>query len=530
MSYERYLYFILIIVFGSGCSILSKQEIKLNREQIARVSPKSRAEILKYFNTPTKLLSKKSAFYSLSDPKDAFSARVFLVDHAKKSLDVQYYIYENDKTGLYFSYRLLEAANRGVKVRILIDDLSSTGLDKEWRSIAEHPNIELKLFNPNRLRSSFRNLALLLNIDSLGKRMHNKSLIADRSIAILGGRNIGDVYFAADKETLFFDYDILTVGRVVSDIQTQFEIYWNSKESVSSEKLLEGSFTSKDIKHNKKEFENSIISFKNSILGKSMKNSSFLKDIYNGGVELTVAEDAHLYYDYPEKVISSEDDIRTHLSSRISIDLKEVKKDLIVISPYFIPSKEMMQSFYDMRSRGVHITVVTNSLASTDVFPVYSGYRWYIKDLIEMGIELYELKPQSFKKYSNSKKWLKTNKTSLHTKMMVIDGYRFVVGSANIDPRSSKLNTELLLIIDSKKMANKKQIALKSIINMENFYRLSWGIHPLEPEDDNIPIYGIIWSSRENGKIKRYFSPPNSGYFRRLGTDLLSILPIEGYL
>jgi len=510
--------------------MISKSKAKPSQKHMVRVLPTDRAEILKYFNISDKQLSKKSAFYSLSDPKDAFAARIFLVDHANKSLDVQYYIYENDKTGLYFSHRLLKAADRGVKIRILIDDLSSTGLDREWRSMADHPNIELKLFNPNRLRSSFRNIALLLSVDSLGKRMHNKSLIADRSVAILGGRNIGDVYYAADEETIFFDYDLLAVGRIVSDIYSQFDIYWESKESVSSDSLLGGKFTSKERETTNKISKDTINSFKNSLLGKSIKSSNFLRDIDSGGVELTIAEDTHLYYDYPEKVNSDEDDVRTHLSSRIRADLKEVKEDLIVISPYFIPSKEMMQSFKKMRSRGVHITVVTNSLASTDVFPVYSGYRWYIKDLVQMGVELYELKPQSFKKYSKSKKWLKANKTSLHTKMMVIDGFRLVVGSANIDPRSSKLNTELLLIIDSKKMAKDKQIVLKDIINMENFYKLSWGIQPLESEDDNIPIYGIIWSSIEDGKVKKYYFPPASGYFRRLGTDLLSILPIEGYL
>jgi len=525
-SIKLLLIFIVVMTFSYGCSI---SNLKWRKGRDTTVAPKSRS-ILKYFSYKSINLSSSSAFYSLDDPKDAFSSRLFLVNHAKQSIDIQYYIYKDDKTGVYFSHRLLEAANRGIKIRILLDDLSSSGLDREWRSISEHPNIELRLFNPNRLRSSFRNLGLLFSIDSLGKRMHNKSLIVDGSVAIVGGRNIGDVYFAADDDTLFFDYDLLAIGDIVSEISYQFDLYWNSRQAVSAKELLEGKFTKKEKRREEKNFKNSINKFTQSSFGKTINNSNFFQKISKNSIKFNKAEDVHLYYDYPEKVNSGVDDIRTHLSSRIRDDLKQVESDIIIISPYFIPSSDMMKSFKEMRSRGVKITVVTNSLASTDVFAVYSGYRWYIKDLLDIGVNLYELKPQSFKKYTKSKKWLKANRTSLHTKMMVIDGYRLIVGSANIDPRSSKLNTELLLVVDSKKMAKEKQKRLYSIINRDNFYKLSWGAYPLEIEDGGMPSYGPIWSSMESGREKIYYSPPNSSYFRKLGTDILSILPIEGYL
>jgi len=516
-----------VITFFYGCS---RSNLKLEKDIGTTIAPKSSTSILRHFSYRGVQLSNSSAFYSLSDPKDAFAARIFLVDHAKSNIDVQYYIYEDDKTGQYFSYRLLAAADRGVKIRILIDDLSTSGLDREWRSISEHPNIELRLFNPNRLRSTFRNLGLLFSVDSLGKRMHNKSLTIDGCVSIVGGRNIGDVYFAADDDTLFFDYDLLAIGKIVPDISHQFYLYWNSRQAVPAEELLEGKFTKKEKIHENKYLKSSIEEFRSSSLGQAMKNSDFLQKIRTNNVKLYKVEYASLYYDYPEKVNSDEDDLRTHLSSRIRDDFKKVERDIIIISPYFIPSSDMMKSFKKMRSRGVKITVITNSLASTDVFPVYSGYRWYIKDLLQMGVNLYELKPQSFTNYTKSKKWLKANRTSLHTKMMVIDGYRFIVGSANIDPRSSKLNTELLLVIDSKKIAKIKQKTLYNIVNRENFYKLSWGAYPLEVEDGGMPSYGPVWSSIEGGREKVYYSPPNSSYFRTLGADILSILPIEGYL
>ena len=513
----------LLSSFFYGCSTISPTSKQIHT--LLDTSKKD-SQILKYFPHKGINLSHDSAFYSLQDPKDAFASRLFLLDHAKRSIDVQYYIYENDNTGLFFSYRLLKAADRGVKIRILLDDLSSTSLDRELRIISEHKNIELKLFNPNKLRSTFRNLALLFNIDSLGKRMHNKSLIIDGNVAIVGGRNIGDVYFAADDDVLFFDYDVLSIGKIVPKIVHQFDTYWHSKQAIPAKEILEGRFTQKEKIKVEKKFQKKIENFTQNSFGEALKGSDFYQKVHKNGIKFNKAKYAHLYYDYPAKVDSDEEDKKTHISSQIKDDFKLVKRKVTIISPYFIPSADMLESLREMCARGVKVTIITNSLASTDVFPVYSGYRWYIKDLVDMGVNLYELKPQSFKKYTKSKKWLKTNRTSLHTKMIVIDSHRLIVGSANIDPRSSKLNTELLLVIDSQQMAKDMQDRLDSITTMDNFYKLSWGAYPLEEEDNGLASYGPIW----NDSKKVYYSPPKSSYFRTLGTDLLSILPIEGYL
>ncbi|MEA3419257.1 MAG: phospholipase D family protein [Campylobacterota bacterium] len=492
--------------------------------------PKGKAPLLSYLNNTDQKLGDYSAFHSLSEPRDAFAARIFLVDQAKTSLDVQYYIYKDDRTGNFFAYHLLKAAERGVKVRILLDDLITSGKDKSWAMLASHPNIELRLFNPNLLRSSFRNMALLFNINRLGKRMHNKTLIADGAAAIIGGRNIGDDYYAADKETLFLDYDILATGKVVPDIYRSFDLYWNSKESVLSKEVLEGQFNTAEYHQAVKKLEKSAEVFRQSSIGKAMARSDFAKNIFQGKVELTVAKRTDFYYDYPEKVNTDESDNRTHISAQISADLKHVSNDLIIISPYFIPSQEMMERLRVLRENDVEITVITNSLASTDVFAVYSKYRWYIKDLVQIGVNLYELKPKSFKKLIKSKKWIKSHQTSLHTKMMIIDQDHLVVGSANIDPRSDKLNTELLLVVSSRKLAKEERTILMEILGDENFYRVTWGKHPAYPGDDDVPTYGPVWHSIKNGKEKVYYTPPHSGYFRTLGTDILSFLPIEGYL
>ena len=189
----------------------------------------------------------------------------------------------------------------------------------------------------------------------------------------------------------------------------------------------------------------------------------------------------------------------------------------------------MMARLKSLRGKGVEVTIITNSLASTDVFPVYSGYQGYIKALVEMGVKLYELKPKSFKKLIARSEWANPNSLSLHTKMILIDNSRIEVGSANIDPRSDKLNTETVMIVSSEKLTKEERKELDKVMNLENFYQLSWGKYPNEFDDD-VTRYGPIWHTLEDKKEKIYYAPPHVGFWKKLGTDILSLMPIKGYL
>ena len=529
MIFFRSLSFIVLILFLSACTP-KIAELSATKQVSLTKLPKSKSALLHYLNKTDKKLGKKSAFYSLDLPTNALAARFFLIDNATTSLDVQYYIYENDSIGEVFSAHLLLAAQRGVRVRILLDDLSTAGKDDKLQKLALHPNVELRLFNPNKLRKSFRNIAMLMNLDSLGKRMHNKSLIADGSVAIIGGRNIGDVYFAATTKTLFLDYDILCIGSVVPQISKAFDIFWNSEQAVPSSEVLGSKYT--DFQHIKKEFIQTLKqqrkTFDSSRLGKAVINSNFSRRVKNHKLILTVAKKTHFFYDMPSKVNRDENNVTGHISQQISKDLKKAHSNVMIISPYFIPSDEMLTHIKTLRKSGVEVSIITNSLASTDVFPVYAGYKDYIKPLLKMGVKLYELKPDSFQSLIKSKKVKKVPNLSLHTKMILVDNKKLAVGSANIDPRSDKLNTELFMVIISKKLTGKQQKYINKVINLENLYELNLTKHP--KNKNSTTKTDIMWKTIEDGKIKYYYSEPKVGFFKKLGTDMVSILPIKGYL
>jgi putative cardiolipin synthase len=506
----------LLFLF-TACGNTSPQPEKVSLSGQNSVTPDKHSPLLKYLSKTDKKLAGNSAFYPLPLPMDALAARLFLVDKAKSTLDVQYYIFENDTIGTVFTAHLLKAAQRGVKVRILLDDMGTTGKDSLIQAVAAHPNIDLHLFNPNMLRTSFRNMALILDVEHLGKRMHNKALIADGMAAIIGGRNIGDVYFASSPETLFLDYDVLTVGEVVRKLNKEFALYWNSPEVESSKKVL----TDKN-RLSKQELEKivryKLDRFEKSNIGKQLANSSFKKKIAQKSLVLTVAKSARLYYDHPSKVSHNESNSQYHISSQLSRNLKRIKKSAIIISPYFIPSEKMLKTLKQLREKGVEVTVLTNSLSATDVPPVYAGYQGSIKPLLEMGIKLYEVKSRSFDTLLQEKGVKQLPSISLHTKMIVLDDNRLIVGSANLDPRSNKLNTELIVIIDSKKLARRHRDALREIINTENMYQLS------------LQKGHIVWKTMEEGKMNVYLKEPHTTPMRRLGTDIMSLLPIKGYL
>jgi len=414
---------------------------------------------------------------------------------------------------------MLAAASRGVKVRFLLDDFNSHGKDDMLNTLAAHPNIDVHLFNPNRYRHFLRDLSLVLDSNHLGKRMHNKSLIADGSVAIIGGRNIGDVYYASDDEILFLDYDIVAVGKVVPEISGQFDTYWNYKRSVPAKMVVDRYSKEKSLTYRDK-IDADVDDFSNSTTGMAVINSNFNKKAVSKQIQMIVADKTSFYYDKPEKVDSKTHDDETHMEWRAAYDIGIPQSKIVLISPYFVPTDKLIGDIKKLRDAGTDVTVITNSLASTDVSFVYSGYKHFIKRLIQMGVKMYELKPKALNRLLKSKKWSYHYKSlSLHTKLMVIDDSRLGLGSVNLDPRSQNLNTELFMLVDSQKIVSQQQAILDKVANEKNLYRLTW-------DEQN----GVEWHSIENGEEVIYHSPPNVGFWKKFMVDFVGLLPVDGEL
>ena len=475
----------------------------------------------------------QTGFYPLHNNLDAFMARAFLIKNAKKSLNLQYFIFAEDEIAFALTQLLVEAADRGVKVKILIDDLLQKDEDVALEALAQHPNVEIKLFNPTSARKTMGFLQMAFNIDTLGRRMHNKLLVADNSAAVIGGRNIENIYFAADKDNIFIDNDVLAVGPLAAEASNEFETYWRSKISVNIKEITADE-SKVDYKALREELFKSSHSLRHNKYIEEASSRTFTKDIKAHNLTLFYGN-AHLYFDIPTKITSSEDDTSSHLSEQIRPIFSKIKKSLKIINPYFIPNEKMMKSIKDLRARNVEIYIVTNSLATNDGIPVYSAYASYQRELLKLGVHLYELNPNSFKYIYKDQKYRKGSipKSSLHAKSMVIDDEIVLIGSMNLDPRSIKLNTEILSVIYSKELAKVESQVFDKIRQPRNVFKLELEKRDAEncavtcvPQEDTI----VVWVAEENGETVKYYNDGNAGFWRRLGSNLSKFIPMDKYL
>lgn len=448
----------------------------------------------------------KTAFYPLGDGQAALLARLAIIESAQKTVDVQYYIYRDDATSNLLTWYLYQAAERGVRVRLLLDDMQNRD-DQALANLSAHPNVEVRLFNTFGNRS-FKPLGFVTDFDRLNRRMHNKSIIADGVFAITGGRNIGDEYFSANDNVEFGDFDLLMMGKIIPQVSRQFDEYWNSKPATPIEALVtEAHLPTADQLQQWKKAQKKYLK---SDYARSLKQHPLAKKLSNQTLPFYWA-DAELIYDTPYKVKNSQDDLLLH---HLSAMINKAKTDFLLISPYFVPTEVGVKELVKAAKRGLNITIVTNSLASNDVFAVHGWYAKYRKEMLENGIKLYEIKidPKIKKKHS----WLGNSRSSLHAKTFIIDHRKVFVGSFNFDPRSAYLNTELGVIVDSKPFSDIFYANLDHLLE-KSAYRLS-----LDKHND------IVWTDDTNGK--QFHSEPDSGTMLKMGAWLAGTLPIEKHL
>ncbi len=457
----------------------------------------------------------KSGIHPLADAHDAFAARMMLVRAAQRSLDVQYYIWHDDMTGTMLLEALHAAADRGVRVRLLLDDNGTAGLDTVLAALDAHPNIEVRLYNPFVVRWP-KSIGYLTDFRRLNRRMHNKSLTADNQATIVGGRNIGDEYFGATNGVLFTDLDVLAVGAVVPDVSADFDRYWASESAYPVAALLKpaGPDALAALERKASPVEQSPEA---AAYAEAMRALPFIQQLLRGELALEWAE-TRMVSDDPRKTLGTAPP-EAMLPHQLHDIVGAPTTDLELVSPYFVPTASGTEAFARMAQGGVKVRVLTNALEATDVAVVHSGYASRRHDLLAAGVELFEMKRQAAEVERNKSLGpFGSSGSSLHAKTFAVDGRSVFVGSFNFDPRSARLNTELGFVIDSPTLARHIADAFEHDIP-RSAYRVCL--------DDKGRLY---WLEQRDGRTIRHDTEPGTTAWQRFSVWFVSLLPIESLL
>ena len=467
----------------------------------------------------------QSGFRLLTTGPNALMSRIALADKAQHSIDLQYYIYFNDATGRLLSQRLLNAADRGVRVRMLLDDLDIVEEDELLDALDAHPNIEVRLFNPFRLRHRSM-LAkagqFLLEGRRLNRRMHNKAFIVDGAQAIIGGRNIGDAYFEVGDEVYFRDLDALVIGPVVHQIAASFDDYWNSDSAHPVKAWTGKNATPEHLAEVRAALGKDAREFNESAYAEALAwelpdgPSADQKGSWYWGHARVIA-------DVPEKVEPGEKEDAPRIDHKIVPLMIGAKEQILLMSPYLIPSDTGVKLLGSMVDRGVEIRILTNSLAATDEPAVHAGYASHRLDLLRGGVDLYEFRPIGGKE-AESAAGTSTG-SSLHTKAMVVDHRSVFIGSMNFDPRSRYLNTEMGVVAESPALAAAMEEYFASATRAEKSYHVV-----LEPAHPGSSRKVVRWKTSFEGKPVEYRHDPDTSLWKRMQVKLMRALPIEGLL
>ncbi len=409
-----------------------------------------------------------SGFRLIGDGEEAFSSLFTLIENAQRSLDLQYYIIEDDAYSRALLRAARVAADRGVRVRLLIDDLYTTGKDDRIAWYSAHPNIEVRVFNPFGIGRQWLVTRLAASITDIGRinhRMHNKLFVADGAFAVTGGRNVGAAYYMRSDKTNFLDLDMLVAGAAVKDLSASFDRYWNSSYAYPIETLVKNAGQPRDT------VDQRALSDPNDPVQKTTEEArqqgvAFQREIDAGRLALKLAP-AEVIVDKPTKVDSTAPETSragvgagpgsgtaagTSTGATIATDViaiaRSAQTELIIVSPYFVPGQQGMDVISELVARGVKVRLLTNSLAATDAAVVHIGYSRYREPLLKLGVEIFELRPQPGSEGARLGV-VGSSKASLHAKVLLVDRHRLFIGSFNVDQRSALENTEMGLRIES---------------------------------------------------------------------------------
>lgn len=447
-----------------------------------------------------------SGFYPVASGMDSLGLRLRLIESADATIDMQYFLMKPDFAAALMTGKLLEAADRGVRIRLLLDDIFTTMTDEELAVLDRHPHIEVRLFNPL-VRGLDRWASFFWHLSKSNRRMHNKSFTVDNIATIVGGRNIADEYFEIQQDIEFSDFDILGVGPVAVDISETFDLFWNSSLAVPLEAYYDPETGPDPVV-----WEEDLIAEAEAIYSRAV-NSRLLNDFKSGAVGLIPAK-ATVVTDPPEKLVNPGMSGYNDLIDAVVQTMRNAEEEIIIVSPYFVPGKQGVELLEEIRADGVEITVITNSLASTNHAYVHGGYAPRRKPMLAAGVRIYEAKvnPAIFSVAGNPVQ------LTLHTKLFVVDRRFIFVGSLNLDPRSIVLNSEMGLLIDSPEIA--ANIAKRIDEDIPDYsYRVT-----LDEENR------LRWTHESANEQIIHTTEPDASLWRRFIARIASILPVEGQL
>ncbi|HEY0332620.1 MAG TPA: phospholipase D family protein [Stenotrophomonas sp.] len=451
----------------------------------------------------------------LSDNVDAYAARALLARGAGRSLDLQYYIWRPDFTGNLLYAEILRAADRGVRVRLLLDDLNVRGSRSVLATLDRHPLIEVRLFNPTRAREGtfMRGVEMVLRFFSVNRRMHNKAWIADGRAVIVGGRNVGDEYFDAARDVNFMDTDVTAIGPAAQEASAIFDAYWNSTNAIPLAALVRRQQT--DLAQLRQHLDAGAKSPQAKPYFDKLSRSAGVRSLVEGKREVHWSGKAHIVSDPPEKAEGATP--RPDWMTPVLIqDMASAQRQLLLISPYFVPGDAGVRWLSRLRRRGVEVGVLTNSLAANDVVAVHGGYAGYRVPLLRRGVALYELKPNG--KPDGS--LFGSSGASLHTKAFVVDGRTGFIGSFNLDPRSMNLNTEMGLLFEQPQLAHE----LQNLYARKTAPAIAYRVSLLNADG------ALAWHDATAQPPRLWTHEPEASVWRRGAAKVIGWLPVESQL
>jgi putative cardiolipin synthase len=459
----------------------------------------------------------RTGIHPLPEGNAAFAARALLAAAAEKSIDAQYYIWNGDQAGYLLFEALWQAAERGVRVRLLLDDLNTGGLDPTIAALDAHPNIDVRLYNPLVQRGA-RMLNFLTDFTRVNRRMHNKSFTVDNQVSVVGGRNIANEYFGVGGGVVFADLDVIAVGAVVPEVSKEFDLYWNSPSAYPAASFV-GTPGPGGAAELKARFAATRADAESVAFLEAARTTSLVRDLLGGqlALEWTLAR---LVHDDPAKTLDTTGGTDVLLFPELVRTIGRPEQTLDLVSPYFVPGEEGTAALVAMARGGVKVRVLTNSLASAEANVVHSGYAKRRKDLLRAGVQLYEIKTTAVEEAREEKvRFGSSSSAALHAKTFAVDGSRVFVGSFNFDPRSARLNTEMGLVIDSQTLARALAERFDTAVPRVAYeVRLGPDGHRLE------------WIERTASGETRYDTEPGTGWFQRFGVEVLSIFPVDWML